>query len=169
MAVTHTELILVHPFREGNGRLTRLLNTLMALQAGLPGAGLWWNPEPQEAGVHRCYPRRAWSRLCADGAGLLGGCQANETQDLSGENQGLFRAALATTTLTLLCFASIFFVATTLVERGTVGLNGAKIPSMADDVAIVTRTARLRSAAVARYLLVWARLAMARLYQRPRW
>lgn len=37
LAVTHAELTLIHPFREGNGRLTRLLNTLMALQAGLPG------------------------------------------------------------------------------------------------------------------------------------
>lgn len=36
LAITHAELILIHPFREGNGRLTRLLNTLMALQAGLP-------------------------------------------------------------------------------------------------------------------------------------
>lgn len=37
LAVTHAELILIHPFREGNGRLARLLNTLMAMQAGLPG------------------------------------------------------------------------------------------------------------------------------------
>ena len=36
LARTHAEFILIHPFREGNGRLARLLNTLMALQAGLP-------------------------------------------------------------------------------------------------------------------------------------
>jgi cell filamentation protein len=36
LAVTHAEFILIHPFREGNGRLARLLNTLMALQAGWP-------------------------------------------------------------------------------------------------------------------------------------
>ena len=36
LARTHAELILIHPFREGNGRLARLLNTLMSLQAGLP-------------------------------------------------------------------------------------------------------------------------------------
>jgi cell filamentation protein len=36
LAVVHTELLLIHPFREGNGRLSRLLITLMALQAGLP-------------------------------------------------------------------------------------------------------------------------------------
>lgn len=36
MAITHCELILIHPFREGNGRISRLLATLMALQAGLP-------------------------------------------------------------------------------------------------------------------------------------
>jgi Fic family protein len=27
---------LIHPFREGNGRLARLLNTVMAFQAGFP-------------------------------------------------------------------------------------------------------------------------------------
>ena len=36
LAIVHTELVLVHPFREGNGRVSRLLATLMALQAGLP-------------------------------------------------------------------------------------------------------------------------------------
>jgi cell filamentation protein len=36
LATVHCELVLIHPFREGNGRLSRLLTTLMALQAGLP-------------------------------------------------------------------------------------------------------------------------------------
>jgi cell filamentation protein len=36
LAEVHAELILVHPFRDGNGRLARLLMLLMALQAGLP-------------------------------------------------------------------------------------------------------------------------------------
>ena len=36
IAEVHTELVLIHPFREGNGRVSRLLATLMALQAGLP-------------------------------------------------------------------------------------------------------------------------------------
>ena len=36
LAITHCELVLTHPFREGNGRVSRLLSTLMALQAGLP-------------------------------------------------------------------------------------------------------------------------------------
>ena len=36
LAVVHAELILIHPFREGNGRSARLLATLMGLQAGLP-------------------------------------------------------------------------------------------------------------------------------------
>ncbi len=34
IAVTHIEFILVHPFREGNGRLSRLLADVMAVQAG---------------------------------------------------------------------------------------------------------------------------------------
>ena len=36
LAETHAELVLIHPFREGNGRLARVLSILMALQAGLP-------------------------------------------------------------------------------------------------------------------------------------
>ena len=36
MAVVHAELVLIHPFREGNGRCARLLAVLMGLQAGLP-------------------------------------------------------------------------------------------------------------------------------------
>jgi cell filamentation protein len=36
LAEVHAELVLIHPFREGNGRIARLLSTLMALQAGLP-------------------------------------------------------------------------------------------------------------------------------------
>lgn len=36
LAVVHAELILIHPFREGNGRCARLLSVLMGLQAGLP-------------------------------------------------------------------------------------------------------------------------------------
>ncbi|MFK7777937.1 MAG: Fic family protein [Gimesia sp.] len=36
LATVHVELMLIHPFREGNGRLGRLLAVLMALQADLP-------------------------------------------------------------------------------------------------------------------------------------
>jgi cell filamentation protein len=36
LAEVHVELMLIHPFREGNGRLGRAVATLMALQAGLP-------------------------------------------------------------------------------------------------------------------------------------
>lgn len=34
LAVTHVEFILIHPFREGNGRLSRLLADVMVVQAG---------------------------------------------------------------------------------------------------------------------------------------
>jgi cell filamentation protein len=36
MAVIHVEFILIHPFREGNGRLARLIAYIMGLQAGYP-------------------------------------------------------------------------------------------------------------------------------------
>jgi cell filamentation protein len=36
LALVHAEFVLIHPFREGNGRCARILALLMALQAGLP-------------------------------------------------------------------------------------------------------------------------------------
>ncbi|MHB1948568.1 MAG: Fic/DOC family protein [Gammaproteobacteria bacterium] len=36
LGVVHVELILIHPFREGNGRTARLLADLMAIQANKP-------------------------------------------------------------------------------------------------------------------------------------
>jgi len=36
LAAIHVELLLIHPFREGNGRLARMLATLMVLQSDLP-------------------------------------------------------------------------------------------------------------------------------------
>lgn len=36
LAEVHVELVLIHPFREGNGRVARILSTIMASQAGLP-------------------------------------------------------------------------------------------------------------------------------------
>jgi len=36
LAEVHTELVLIHPFREGNGRCSRILASIMALQAGMP-------------------------------------------------------------------------------------------------------------------------------------
>lgn len=36
LAEVHVELVLIHPFREGNGRAARILSTIMAFQAGLP-------------------------------------------------------------------------------------------------------------------------------------
>jgi cell filamentation protein len=37
LAIVHVEFILIHPFRDGNGRTGRMLASLMAMQAGLPG------------------------------------------------------------------------------------------------------------------------------------
>jgi cell filamentation protein len=36
LGVIHVELIVIHPFREGNGRTARLLADLMAMQANQP-------------------------------------------------------------------------------------------------------------------------------------
>ena len=60
LAVTHAELILIHPFREGNGRSARLLSQAMAIQAGY--AGLDFGPlDSDNAGyvsaIHRAMDR----------------------------------------------------------------------------------------------------------------
>lgn len=63
LAVVHTELVLIHPFREGNGRVARLLTDLMAAQAGLPPldfAGIVGNKKKEyisaiHAGMDRNY------------------------------------------------------------------------------------------------------------------
>lgn len=36
IAIVHAELVLIHPFREGNGRCARLLALVMGFQAGMP-------------------------------------------------------------------------------------------------------------------------------------
>ena len=36
LAEVHVEFVLIHPFREGNGRIARVVTTLMALQAAKP-------------------------------------------------------------------------------------------------------------------------------------
>lgn len=44
LAQSHVEFILIHPFREGNGRLGRLLLDVMATQAGFtPLDYSWWD------------------------------------------------------------------------------------------------------------------------------
>lgn len=44
LAQSHVEFILIHPFREGNGRLGRLLLDIMATQAGFtPLDYSWWD------------------------------------------------------------------------------------------------------------------------------
>ncbi len=48
LAEVHVELVLIHPFREGNGRLARWLSLLMALQAGKPAIS--WAPEETDRG-----------------------------------------------------------------------------------------------------------------------
>ncbi|TSK08444.1 MAG: hypothetical protein FPO08_03790 [Geobacter sp.] len=62
-AEVHVELMLIHPFRKGSGRLWRMLATLMALQAGLPILDFSdWDGETREpyfaavrAGLDRDY------------------------------------------------------------------------------------------------------------------
>ena len=95
LAVIHIELILVHPFREGNGRLSRLLATVMALQAGQPLLDFSYMDENKlayfvavQAGLDNYEPMKAmfrqvlhasqqnalqafWFLICLAGSGLI--------------------------------------------------------------------------------------------------
>ncbi len=68
LSVVHTELVLIHPFREGNGRVARMAASLMSLQAGLPALdfGSIRGRKRQEyfaavqSGVNRDYRPAEW-------------------------------------------------------------------------------------------------------------
>jgi len=70
IAITHVELILIHPFREGNGRLSRLLADVMAVQGGYKSLDYqsWEQHRPQyisaiHAGLSLDYePMKYWVR-----------------------------------------------------------------------------------------------------------
>ena len=58
LAVVHAELILVHPFRDGNGRLARLVSLLMARQAGVHS--LDFSALPRVGGSERMCRLSTW-------------------------------------------------------------------------------------------------------------
>jgi cell filamentation protein len=46
IAIVHSELLLIHPFRDGNGRIARLIADLMALQTEYPALDFAFNRKP---------------------------------------------------------------------------------------------------------------------------
>jgi cell filamentation protein len=62
IAVTHVELILIHPFREGNGRLSRLLARRDG-RAGRPRAAGLQQLGTAQGGLHSRRSRRTFGRL----------------------------------------------------------------------------------------------------------
>lgn len=61
LAIVHAELLMIHPFREGNGRLARWLADLMALQAGYP------QPDYGFIGRSKLVQRREYLLAVLDG------------------------------------------------------------------------------------------------------
>jgi cell filamentation protein len=62
LSVVHTELVLIHPFREGNGRVARMIATLMGLQSE-PWVSERW---AAEAGRNiSLLFRRGWAAIIA--------------------------------------------------------------------------------------------------------
>ena len=67
LAVTHAELVLIHPFREGNGRLARMVSVLMAFQAGLPAldfSGLKGKKRQEYFAAVRSGLRKDYGPMC---------------------------------------------------------------------------------------------------------
>ena len=71
VAKVHAELLLIHPFREGNGRLARWIADLMVLQAGFPAPN------------YDIYGRNAESGLKTYYAALQIGFFSQDTSELS--------------------------------------------------------------------------------------
>lgn len=73
IAVTHVELILIHPFREGNGRLSRLLADVMMVQSGRePMDYSAWDTNKQKyiSAIHEGFlgnlePMKYWVRVAS--------------------------------------------------------------------------------------------------------
>jgi cell filamentation protein len=61
MAKVHAEFLLIHPFRDGNGRMARWLSSLMALQADLS------TPEYHFAGRGSVKERKRYLRAVMKG------------------------------------------------------------------------------------------------------
>ena len=86
IAIVHVELLLIHPFREGNGRTARLLATLMAYQAGLPGIdfGFIGSRGKQFVAYVGANPSRTRQRLSPDAGHCVEGVTSRTKT--SGEN-----------------------------------------------------------------------------------
>lgn len=91
IAVTHVELIVIHPFREGNGRLSRLLADVMAVQAGHEPLDYssWEQRKPAyigaiHAGIARNYGPMAGFVTEAMAAGDAGKDRDEGNDELSG-------------------------------------------------------------------------------------
>lgn len=127
VAEVHAELILVHPFREGNGRLARLRTLLMALQAGVASAGFQPLGWPRQAVVHRRNPFRDGSRL----------------RTAVSDVRSRYRVDAATRRFQYAVKASVLAGVSLPLPLA----NGARMPSTADDVCAEMRSAALRAEA----------------------
>ncbi|MFT7724211.1 MAG: Fic family protein [Roseateles sp.] len=74
IAVTHVEFILIHPFRDGNGRLSRLLADVMAVQAGRPPLdyGSWASGKDAYVAAIRAGHAGHYGPMCAHVAQAMG-------------------------------------------------------------------------------------------------
>ena len=70
LAVVHVELLLIHPFREGNGRAARLLAKLNGIAGGAAALGFQWSTGTQKERVLHGDTSRVRPRVQTDGGDL---------------------------------------------------------------------------------------------------
>ena len=70
LAEIHAEMVIIHPFRDGNGRVTRFLCDLLLFQAGYDPIrkGVFYNQEGREqyfAAIQEAWVTGKNSKLCS--------------------------------------------------------------------------------------------------------
>jgi cell filamentation protein len=63
LAIIHIEFIIIHPFREGNGRISRLIASLMGLQGGYPPLN-FSSIDDKKTMAHKNYINAIHSGFC---------------------------------------------------------------------------------------------------------
>ena len=76
LAEIHAEIVLIHPFRDGNGRVTRLLCDLLLFQAGHEPIrkGVFYDQEGRKlyfAAIREAWVTGRYSKLCSILDGLI--------------------------------------------------------------------------------------------------
>ena len=128
MGVVHAELILIHPFREGNGTLCPFAGDADGLPGRIAGSGLWRDSRCGEAALRFSDPGGYGAQLFTNRRNFPRGDRPDAA--VAGYRFfGMTRSARWTRPLLL-----------------AITLNGARMPSIAEELATDLSTVRSRTA-----------------------